>query len=248
MLVRSEPDALWCQQMPDDKKDGIAERSERSVNQFEKDAWTKWWWLRADHVRAWSADERRAFVVLLLTWIVTATPFSLVVWSVLLRLVSMSSVTSLTASLLVALAIGFPGLRGLASSIFPEIIASGDDAAAARLGGKVYLPTDERWVRGLWWLDPSAGVSDWSAEQVKVRQRIFGIGLFIFLSCFLSVASLLMACGMSERIAAIVSFVTTMPAALYAARQITKTNWPDLIRKADDDAVKLANKAVPPRT
>jgi hypothetical protein len=192
--------------------------------------WSKWWWLRIDQIGAWSADERRAFGVFLLAWVVTALPFAIFGWVGLLRLTPINSAGASLISIFVALLANFPGVRRLASSQFPEIIIKGDDASAARMGGQVYLPSNERWIRGSWWLNSIGLVSDWSPEQKTVRARIYGIALFVFTPSFAWLASLLTPYFASKGLAAAISLLVTAPSALLLAHSIAKSQWPDLVK------------------
>jgi hypothetical protein len=87
----------------------------------------------------------------------------------------------------------------------------------------------------------------WSDEQMKVRLRIFLIAFIIFLPVFLVAAVLLMASGASELVAALIGTAVILPLALYASRRIAMCRWPELVQKADDDAVKLDDRSIPPR-
>lgn len=167
---------------------------------------------------------------------------------ILNKLLGLNCSRSLMVWLVVAWPINIPGLRGLTSTFFPSAVIHGDDAAAARLGGRVYLPTNEFWIRGFWWVDATPIRGAWSDEQMKVRERIFAIALCIFVPAFLMLARALTVNGLSMRMSALIAFVLTMPCALYAGRRISIRRWPDLVGKADDDAVKLDNRSVPPRT
>jgi hypothetical protein len=143
--------------------------------------------------------------------------------------------------------ISLPTLRSLTSNIFPNLATRGDDAAAVRLGGRVYLPSNEFWIRGFWWIDISLVKGNWSDEQAKVRGRIFIIAFCIFVPVFCLLAVQLISHGIRERIAALVAVAASMPPALYAARRICIACWPALVQKADNDAVELINRSVPPR-
>jgi hypothetical protein len=207
--------------------------------------WTKWWWLRMDQIADWSADERRAFVAFTLTWIGKATLFASLGWGILLGLQVLSPGSSLLFSWLVALSGSLFGLRALTTQLFRDTVMTGDDAAATRLGGRVYLPTNESWIGSSWFLDKSIGITE---AQREAQRRMALIFLVILLLTFLPSTYLLMAFGASEGLALLIVLLTILPADLYAARRVSIFVWPDLIKKADDDAIARENEINPPRT
>lgn len=210
--------------------------------------WTKWWWLRFDQVGAWSGDERRALGFFILTWgmavAISAYP-ALIFFN---KVLGLSRKGSVIVWLIVAWPINLPGLRSLTSTLFPRTVIRGDDAAARRLGSRVFLATNEFWIRNFWWIDVSLAKGTWSDEQNTVRGRTLSVSLCIFVPVFLIVAGQLMSFGMSERISALIAFVLIMPCALYTGRRFSILRWPDLVKKADDDAVAIVNRSIPPRT
>ena len=210
--------------------------------------WTRWWWLRFDQAGQWSAIERRAVHRFLLTWAFAAMVTGLPAWLFLNDYLQLGTKRSLIVWLIVAWPLNLPGLRGLASTLFPRAVVGGDNAAAERLGGCVYLPTNEFWIRGFWWIDALPIKGSWSTEQMQVRERALLIALCIFVPTLLVIACEMMSRGVSERSSALFAFLLAAPTALYSARRISVARWPALVKKADDDAVRLANKSVPPRT
>ena len=169
-------------------------------------------------------------------------------WLFLNDYLQLGTKRSLIVWLIVAWPLNLPGLRGLASTLFPRAVVGGDNAAAERLGGCVYLPTNEFWIRGFWWIDALPIKGSWSTEQMQVRERALLIALCIFVPTLLVIACEMMSRGVSERSSALFAFLLAAPTALYSARRISVARWPALVKKADDDAVRLANKSVPPRT
>jgi hypothetical protein len=198
-----------------------------------------------DQIADWSGDERRAFVAFMLTWIGKATLFASLGWGILLGLQVLSPGSSLLFSWLVALSGSLFGLRALTTQLFRETVMNGDDAAANRLGGRVYLPTNESWIGSSWFLDKSIGITE---AQHEAQRRMALIFLVILLLTFLPSTYLLMAFGASEGPALLVVLLTILPADLYAARRVSILFWPDLIKKADDDAIARENEINPPRT
>jgi hypothetical protein len=206
-------------------------REFRSVTAAGNNRWTKWWWLRIDQIAHWSADERRASVTFLLTWIVTATLAALWGWGVLSLLHVLNSEAALLFSFFVALSGTLFGLRWLTTLLFGDTVMDGDDAAAARLGGRVHLPTNEPLIRGSWWfLDKRIGLTE---AQRTAQRRMMVVFLVVLLLTFLPAVYLLIDFGASEGLALLIVLLTVLPTELYAARRISIWCWPDLIKKAE---------------
>jgi hypothetical protein len=212
-----------------------------------ENGWTKWWWLRLDQLSSWSIEEWRAFLAFAVTFVTAALILSYPTLLVLNNVLELNRNKSLPICLILVCLFTLPALRGLTSSVFPRLVIKGDDAAAARLGGRVYLPTDEFWIRQFWWIDLSLAEGKWSVEQTKVRARIFLIAFCTFVPVFGILALQLISGGISERIAALIALVVTMPPSLYVGRKICISRWPALVQKADDDAVERTKSSIPPR-
>ena len=202
--------------------------------------YSKWWWLRLDQMVNWSADEWRAFAAFVITWTL------MVAMLALLARLKLQSAPWLGGFLLI-LPLSFTGLRDIAAGLFSKTITKGDDAAAARLGGRVYLPTNGSWVRATWWIDTHAYSSGTEAQK-RARRRMLGISFLILIPAFISFALLLERFGVGERLAAVVSLTATIIPAFYAGRRICVMSWPMLIDEADNDAIAAENDLVPPRT
>lgn len=209
--------------------------------------WTRWWWLRVDQVGEWSRIELRAALYFFLTWTFAVIATGVPAWFFLNDYLRLGPQRSLVVWLIVAWPLNLPGLRGLASTLFPQAVISGDDAAAERLGGRVYLPTNEFWIRNFWWIDALPIAGSWTDNQMRVRERTLLIAFCVFVPTLLAVAGGMMSQGISERSSALFAFLLAAPVALYSARRVSIARWPELVRKADDDAVRLANGSVPPR-
>ena len=210
--------------------------------------WTKWWWLRLDQAGAWSKSERRAVLRFLLTWMFCVILISIPALPFLIKFLALGPTPSLVVWFFFGWPLSLPSVRRLTSAFFPRAVMLGDDAAAERLGGRVHLPSNEFWIRGFWWIDAVPIKGNWSDEQIKVRARTLAIALCIFLPTFFVLADWMASRGVRVRIAALVAFVLAASVALYSARRISVALWRDLVRKADDDAVRLADLSVPPRT
>ena len=205
----------------------------------ETNGWTRWWWLRMDQMGAWSGDERLAFVTFVLTWVGISTLFASYGWSILLGLKVLGPTTSLLFSWFVSLSGCLFCTRVQTTQLFRDIVVNGDDAAATRLRGRVYLPTNNAW----WFLDRRLRGTK---AQLEARQRIGLIFIVILLLTFLPSVYLLMHFGASEGLALLIVLFTMLPSDLYAAHGIAI--WPELVRQADKDAIAKENEINPPRT
>jgi hypothetical protein len=212
-----------------------------------ENGWTKWWWLRLDQLLNWSIEERRAFLAFAGTFVTAALVLSYPTLLVLNNVLELNRNKSLLICFILVFLFTLPALRGLTSSVFPGLVVKGDDAAAARLGGRVHLPTNEVWIRRFWWIDLSLAEGKWSVEQTKVRARIFLIAFCAFVPVFGVLALQLVSGGIGEPVAALIALVVTMPPSLYVGRKICISRWPALVQKADDDAVELTKNSIPSR-
>jgi hypothetical protein len=201
--------------------------------------WTKWWWLRLDQIVDWSADEWRAFAAFMFIWTSEAAVFALIAW------IKLRPAPWLVGFFIV-LPLTFFGLRGITTGFFRNTITRGDDAAAARLSGRVSLPTNESWIRATWWID-TRNTSGTEAQK-GARRWMMGISCLVLLFAFLMLDLILKAFGVSDRPAAIISLTTMLIPAFYAGRRISVLSRPELIEKADEDAIAQENRVVPPRT
>jgi hypothetical protein len=139
--------------------------------------WSKWWWLQIYSIPTWSADERRAAGAFSVTFLATFLFMGLVLGYFILRLQFALNV-ALIASTAVSLFFVTRYVRGMATDFFPNTIRKGDEAAAKRVGGTVFLPDESP---GLWWIDWAPG-ADYkrSHEETFTRTAIFFIALPIF--------------------------------------------------------------------
>jgi hypothetical protein len=206
--------------------------------------YTRWWWLRLDQMISWSADEWKAFAALIVTCLAQAAVYAIMGLRVTIRIAPSFEASVLLAAF-VALAFSFIGLRSMTAIFFKNTIVKGDDAAASRMKGTVFLPTNETWIKATWWINyyPIGGTT----AQVEARRRMLPLSLLFFLLGFCAVSGVLMIFGVSERTAALVAFVTTVFPAFYSGRCISVINWPDLIKRGDEDAIAQENRSVPPR-
>jgi hypothetical protein len=95
--------------------------------------WSKWWWLQISSIPAWSADERRAAVVLAVTglvgFLITWTAFAFLIAAMKFEL----GETLILSFLIVLITLGRTIAR-VADNVFPVIVAKGDEEAARRVG------------------------------------------------------------------------------------------------------------------
>jgi hypothetical protein len=207
--------------------------------------YTKWWWLRFDQIAHWSARERRAFLAFLLVFVGKATLFASVGWGLLFKLNVLEPGPRLLFSWLVALSGSLFGLRGLTTQLFRDVVMAGDDAAAGRLGGRVYLPTDKSSIAGMWWfLDKTP----WRTKaQLSAQRRMVPIFLVLLFLTFLPALYFLKNLGASEGVAILIVLLTVVPIDLYVTRRTAIRFWPDLIQQADADAISRPDEDEPPR-
>ncbi len=208
-------------------------------------SWTKWWWLRVDQMTGWSGDEWKAFAAFMFIWLAQAIFYAILGLRVVLKTLPFSLASGLLVSFLVAALLSFIGLRSMTATFFGKTVIKGDDAAAARLGGRVHLPTNESWIKATWWIDTRPYGR---GTRVNAERRMMLVSCLVFIPFFLLLARLLMDDGISERIAALIGLIVVAPIALYAGRRISIQFWPDLIKQADEQAIAMENKLVPPRT
>jgi hypothetical protein len=90
-----------------------------------------------------------------------------------------------------------------------------------------------------WWITrPRSITNAWSREERQTVWRIHLIGMPLFcIACF-ELVMFLFNHGVDPLIVAVVSVVPTYVAAFAAARGIALMLWPDLLRKADENAAR----------
>jgi hypothetical protein len=200
--------------------------------------WSKWWWVRLDLIPIWSPDERRAAGVFCGVLLATLLIVGAVLNFYISRLKFDPAVT-LIASLGFSLLVVIPSLRGLATRIFPATLKSGDEAAAQRAGGEVILPEKSP---GLWWINYGAGTNMISRDEQFIRVAIFAIAMLIFCPSALYFPSHLMIwLDVSKRTSIIATLVTMLPLSFLVGRKLSVWLWPDVARKADENALARFN-------
>lgn len=206
--------------------------------QTEKNTWTKWWWLRLYQWGSWSIEERRASVVLWLTF-TSAAILCFFLFLFRLQTLHLDATRTVAISVMIAIAIIFPCARGLASQFFSAKVQAGDAAAAKRLRGLVPETIDKPLFPSLWWLDYKSRGYYWSSEEIWTRRVIFGFALlsvlvqFLFASVFLH--------GMNQHAVAI-SILFGFALSLYLSRRLCVWIWPDYVKRADALAYERLSK------
>jgi hypothetical protein len=195
--------------------------------------WSKWWWLRLYLILTWSADERRAAAAFYGTFL-TSFLFMGGIMTFYISTLKFDLNVTLSASIAISLLIAVPRIRGLASEIFPATVKNGDEAAAKRVGGKVFLPDESP---GLWWINFGAGTGMISREEQFVRIAIFLIAMLIFCPSALYFPPHLMVwLDVSKRTSILATMVTMLPLSFFIGRKLTTWMWPDEVRTADENA------------
>jgi hypothetical protein len=195
--------------------------------------WSKWWWLQIYSIPTWSADERRAAGVFGATFL-AAFLFMGSFLAFYISVLKFELYVTLTASIAISLWVAIANVRGMASEVFPGTIRKGDEAAAKRLGGTVVLPDESP---GLWWINYGAGTNKISPEEKFTRIAIFFIAMPIFFPAALFFPPHLMVwLDVSKRTAILATMVTMLPLSFFIGRKLTACMWPDVVRRADENA------------
>ncbi|MGJ4945663.1 hypothetical protein ACQR1W_34240 [Bradyrhizobium sp. HKCCYLS1011] len=207
--------------------------------------WSKWWWLRVSSIPHWSSDERRAAATFCVTCLV-ACLFLSVVFAGCISPLRFSFDLTLSVSFGIALLATVPNLRGLTTALFPNTIQKGDQAAADRVGGEVFLP-DEKIKPTLWWCDYHPGAShniSWEEQHIKIA--IFLIAILIFFPCILYLPRYLMErFGLTQSSSLVAIILAILPLSLIVARKLSIRIWPDIARRAEENAVARCNPPKP---
>lgn len=203
--------------------------------------WSKWWWVQIYLIPRWSLDERRAFYAFSLVFL-TIFLFGVLVSHILFSGLHFESYVTLAGSITIALYLAIPNIRGITSEMFSTIIKKGDEAAAKRVGGTVWL-SDEN--PGLWWLDYRFTYR-WSHEERWTRNAIFAIAFSIFVtSALFLIPHLTTWFEFSKRTSILITMVMWLPLSFYIGRQFCAWQWPEFVKRADDNAVARYNHRNP---
>jgi hypothetical protein len=194
--------------------------------------WSKWWWFQLYSLPAWSADERRAAIV----HAVTALAVFLVTWATFAFFIAAMkfefNVTLIVSFLIVLLGLGRTIAR-VADNIFPDTVAKGDQAAARRVGSKVYFPDESP---GIWWTSYRT-MGNKSQEEDFVVRVVYCVALPILFPTLLILPPLLrILFELDKRTSILATMVTTVPLAFVFGRKICAWGWPDISGKADANA------------
>jgi hypothetical protein len=205
--------------------------------------WSKWWWLQIYSIPTWSADERRAAGAFGVTFLATFLFMGLVFCYFIWRLQFTLNV-ALIGSAAISLFFATRYVRGMASDFFPDTVRKGDQAAAKRVGGTVILPDESP---GLWWTDYGPGANyKRSHEETFTRNAIFLIALPLLYPAILYLPPLLMVWfDVSKRTSILATMVTMLPLSFFIGRKLTVWMWPDVVRRADENAFARFNHRKP---
>jgi len=90
-----------------------------------------------------------------------------------------------------------------------------------------------------WWITRPRSITDaWSIEERQTVWRIHLIAMPLFAICCFKLVMFLFNGGVDPLIVAIASVVPTYIAAFAVARGVALWLWPDLMRRADENAAK----------
>jgi len=194
--------------------------------------WSKWWWLQIYLIPAWSADERRAAVAFVVT-LLAAFLFMASFLTFYIAMLKFELYVTLTAAIAISLLATIPNCRGMASELFPNTIKKGDEAAAERVGCKVLLPDESP---GLWWIDYRSTYGR-SPEEIFTRNAIFCIALPTCFPLLIFFPRHLMDWfDVGKRTSILATLVAIVPLGFFIGRKLTAWMWPDVVRKADENA------------
>jgi hypothetical protein len=199
------------------------------MSQNNRNTWTKWWWLRVDHVKQWSIGERRAGRVLAFTF-AGLLLFALAATFVLLMVLKLGVTQGVAASIPISVTLTLIFARGIANDMFSGVVQAGDAAAAERLGGWIPDPTDT--PPSLWWLDYEV-TGRCSPEEYWTRNVIFAIAAVLFLAPLAFELQTLKAFGIGKGTSALVLVLVVLPLTLYLSRRFCVWMWPEYVKRAD---------------
>jgi hypothetical protein len=205
--------------------------------------WSRWWWLQIYSIPTWSADERRAAGAFAVAFLATFLLMGLAFGYFILRLQFTLNV-ALIGSAAFSLFFAARYVRGMASDFFPDTITKGDEAAAKRVGGKVSLPEQSP---GLWWTDYGPG-ADYkrSGEETFTRNAIFLIALPLSCPGLIYLPPLLMSWfHVTKRTSILAAVFIMVPLSFFIGRRLTAWMWPDVVRRADENALARVNHREP---
>ena len=97
-----------------------------------KSKWTKWWWLGFFDVPTWSAEERRARMVLVFAGLVAAIAVLLVANAVL-EWFGVERHIAATLAAFICIAPGFLWARPIVGELYPSLLRQGDENSKKRL-------------------------------------------------------------------------------------------------------------------
>lgn len=205
--------------------------------------WSKWWWLRVSSIPDWSADELRAAATFCATCLV-ACLFLSILFAACLSSLRLGFGLTFSVSAGIALMTTLPVLRDLTTDLFPNAIRKGDQAAAGKVGGEVFL-SDEKQPT-LWWCDYHPGAShkiSWEEQNIKIA--IFLIAILIYLPCMYYLSPYLMGrFGLTES-TSLLATMPMLPVSLAIGRKLSIRIWPDIAKRAEQNAIARYNPPKP---
>jgi uncharacterized membrane protein len=95
--------------------------------------------------------------------------------------------------------------------------------------------TEEYWTKW-WWATYFADFQAWTAEERKVRMALGMSAIPVMLVLYITADVLLEWFGVERTVAALLAGLISTVFAFYSARPIATVLYPDLLRKADENA------------
>ena len=93
-----------------------------------------------------------------------------------------------------------------------------------------------RWLP--WWLVLSRDILHWSSEERWAWRAIWGMSIPFIVVIFAVGASVGIKLGVDPHLGPGVLSLFTLPAAIYLGRRTSEWLWPELIKRADENAAK----------
>ena len=96
--------------------------------------YSKWWWLGYFGVQSWTVEERRARIVLAMTWLVSFLAAMFVI-STAFDWLGLESHWGAFISAVLSVAFGFVSTRPIATELYRDLLRKADENARERLSG-----------------------------------------------------------------------------------------------------------------
>jgi hypothetical protein len=96
--------------------------------------YSKWWWLGFFGVQSWTVEERRARIILVMTWLVSFCAAMFVV-STIFDLFGLEHHVGAFVSAVLSVIFGFFTARPISTELYRDLLRRADENARKRLSG-----------------------------------------------------------------------------------------------------------------